>query len=139
MLTPKQIEEILAKKPEKRYNYFIKTVVETEEVWGLADDTDGWLMLEDDEDDKASDVIAVFPSAEFAQIFAEKGGFSDEFKPEVLDLYEFTEWLEDFEAEGVVVAVFPTPDFQATVLAPERILSDITAEIEKQDGVENEE
>ncbi len=72
-LSQKQIEEILAKKPEKRYNYFIKSVCEEEEVWGLADD-EGWLLLEDDEDD--SEVLAVFPYPEFAEIFRANGGLT---------------------------------------------------------------
>jgi Protein of unknown function (DUF2750) len=44
-LTKKEIEEILARKPESRYKYFIRVVAAEEEVWGLADD-EGWLMLE---------------------------------------------------------------------------------------------
>jgi len=46
-LTDKQIEETLARRPESRYKYFIRTVMAEEEVWGLIDD-EGWLMLEDD-------------------------------------------------------------------------------------------
>lgn len=137
-LTPKQIEEILAKKPEKRYNYFIKTVVETEEIWGLADQDDGWLMLEDDEDTNASDVIAVFPQREFAEHFCKAGAFEDEFKAEPIDLYEFMEWLEDFEADGVTVGVFPTPDFQCAVMYPQRVADDLNAELDKQDGDQKE-
>ncbi len=95
MLTQKQIEEILAKKPENRYKYFIRTVAAEEEVWGLAD-KEGWLLLEDDDDD--TEVLAVFPNPEFAEIFREKGGFG-EFEVEALVLYELMEWLDDFEIE----------------------------------------
>ena len=128
MLTQKQIEEILAKKPESRYKYFIRTVAAEEEVWGLADE-EGWLLLEDDEDD--TDVLAVFPNPEFAEIFRDKGGF-DEFKVEVLDLYEFLEWLNDFEKEKMKIAVFPTPDFQSAVMTPERLRADFKAEFDKE-------
>ncbi len=128
MLTPKQIEEVYAKKPENRYKYFIKTIAEEEEVWGLADD-EGWLLLEDDEDN--TDVIAVFPNAEFAEIFREKGGFQ-EFRVEVLDLYEFVDWLEDFELEKMKVAVFPTPDFQSAVMTPDRIKMDLQEIFDKE-------
>ncbi|MCB0527970.1 MAG: DUF2750 domain-containing protein, partial [Saprospiraceae bacterium] len=69
-MTQKQLEEILAKKPESRYKYFIKTVVAEEEIWGLADE-EGWLLLEDGDDD--TDVLAVFPDPEFAAVFREKG------------------------------------------------------------------
>ncbi|MBK9337394.1 MAG: DUF2750 domain-containing protein [Lewinellaceae bacterium] len=91
MLTQQQIEEILAKKPEARVtSIFIRTATAEEEVWGLVDGEEGWLLLEDDEDD--TDVFTVFPKAEFAEIFKEKGGF-EEFNVEVLDLAEFLEWL----------------------------------------------
>ena len=127
-LTKKQTDEILAKKPENRYKYFIKTVVEEEEVWGLADE-EGWLLLEDDEDN--TDVLAVFPNPEFAEVFREKGGF-EEFQVEPLDLSEFLEWLDDFEKEKMKVAVFPTPDFQSAVMTPERLRADFQAEFDKE-------
>jgi hypothetical protein len=128
MLTQKQIEEILAKKPENRYKYFIKTVAAEEEVWGLADE-EGWLLLEDDDDD--TEVLAVFPNPEFANIFREKGGF-EEFQVEALDLYEFMEWLDDFEIEKMKVAVFPTPDFQSAVMTPRRLKDDFQTEFDKE-------
>jgi hypothetical protein len=130
MLTTKQIEEILAKKPENRYKYFVKTVAAEEVVWGLADE-EGWLLLEDDDDD--TEVLAVFPNPEFANIFREKGGF-EEFETQGLDLNEFLEWLEDFEAEKMKVAVFPTPDFQSAVMTPERLRADLQAEFDKEKG-----
>jgi len=128
MLAQKQIEEILAKKPENRYKYFIRTVVAEEEVWGLADE-EGWLLLEDEDDD--TDVLAVFPNPEFAEVFREKGEF-EEFQVEVLDLYEFLEWLNDFEKEKMKIAVFPTPDFQSAVMTPERLRADFKAEFDKE-------
>ncbi|HRI62186.1 MAG TPA: DUF2750 domain-containing protein [Saprospiraceae bacterium] len=127
-LTQRQIEEILAKKPESRYKYFIRTVAAEEEVWGLADE-EGWLLLEDDEDD--TDVLAVFPNPEFAEVFREKGGF-EEFQVEPLDLAEFMEWLDDFEKEKMKVAVFPTPDFQSAVMTPVRLKADFQAEFDKE-------
>ena len=127
-LTQKQVDEILAKKPENRYKYFIRTVAAEEEVWGLADE-EGWLLLEDDEDD--TDVLAVFPYPEFAEVFREKGEV-DEFQVAALDLNEFLEWLDDFEKEKMKIAVFPTPDFQSAVMTPERLKADFQAEFDKE-------
>lgn len=127
-LTQKQVDEILAKKPENRYKYFIRTVAAEEEVWGLADE-EGWLLLEDDEDD--TDVLAVFPYPEFAEVFREKGEF-DEFQVAALDLNEFLEWLDDFEKEKMKIAVFPTPDFQSAVMTPERLKADFQTEFDKE-------
>ncbi len=86
-------------------------------------------MLEDDEDD--SDVIAVFPNAEFAEIFREKGGY-EEFRVEALDVLEFIEWLDDFEEQKIKVGVFPTPDFQCAVMTSERLKEDFEAEFAKE-------
>lgn len=128
-LSDKQIEETLARRPESRYKYFIRTVMAEEEVWGLTDD-EGWLMLEDDED--GTDVIAVFPNPEFAEIF-KKGGDYEEFKPEALDLFEFVDWLDDFETEKMKVAVFPTPDFQCAVMTPARLRDDFKVAFDKEE------
>lgn len=127
-LSKKQIDEILARKPESRYKYFIRTTVAEEEVWGLADE-EGWLMLEDDTDD--TDVLAVFPNPEFAAVFQEAGDFGD-FKVEALDLYEFLEWMEDLEEQKIKVGVFPTADFQCAVMAPERLVADYQTEFDKE-------
>ena len=127
-LTKKQIDEILVRKPESRYKYFIRTTVAEEEVWGLADE-EGWLMLEDDSDD--TDVLAVFPNPEFAVVFQEAGGFGD-FKVEALDLYEFLEWMEDLEEQKIKVGVFPTPDFQCAVMTPDRLVEDYQAAFDKE-------
>lgn len=129
-LTRKEIEEILARKPESRYKYFIRTVAAEEEVWGLADD-EGWLMLEIEGEE--GDALAVFPNPEFVEIFQKEGQF-DEFRVEALDLYEFFEWLEDFEEQKMRVAVFPTPNFQSAVMRPEVVREDFETEFAKEEG-----
>jgi Protein of unknown function (DUF2750) len=127
-LTKKEIDEVLAKKPEKRYNYFVKKVVAEEEVWGLAD-PEGWLLLEVDDDN--TEAMAVFPNPEFAELFQKAGDFGD-FEVSVLDLSEFMEWLDDFEEQKMMAAVFPTPDFQSAVIPPMRLKADIQAEFDKE-------
>lgn len=129
-LNQKEIAEILERKPESRYKYFIRTVAAEEEVWGLADE-EGWLMLEVDGEE--GDALAVFPNPEFAEIFKKEGGF-DEFEVEPLDLYEFFEWLEDFKLENMRVAVFPTPNFQSAVMRPEVVRADFEAAFAKEAG-----
>ena len=129
-LTEKQVEEILSKRPESRYKYFIRTVVQEEEVWGLMDE-EGWLMLEDDED--GTDVLPAFPNVEFAEMFQQKGGYED-FTVEALDLYEFIEWFDDLTDEKIKIGVFPTPEFQCAVLTPERVKEDLSKEFEKKKG-----
>ncbi|MDX1912369.1 MAG: DUF2750 domain-containing protein [Saprospiraceae bacterium] len=129
-LTKKEFDEVLARKPESRYKYFIRTVAAEEEVWGLAD-AEGWLMLEVDGEEQ--DALAVFPNPEFAEAFQDAGEF-DDFQVEALDLYEFFEWLEDFKTEKIKVAVFPTPDFQSAVMRPEVVREDFEALFAKEQG-----
>lgn len=130
MLSKKEFDEILARKPESRYKYFIRTVAAEEEVWGLADE-EGWLMLEVDGEEQ--DALAVFPNPEFAEAFQKAGEFS-EFQVEPLDLYEFMDWLDDFQEEKLKVAVFPTPDFQSAVMRPEVVKADFEAVFDKEAG-----
>lgn len=128
-LTKNKIDEILARKPESRYKYFIRTVAELEEVWGMADD-EGWMMLEDDLDN--TDVLPVFPHREFAELFYEQGEFGEAYKVEPLDLYEFMEWLEDMAEQKIKVGVFPTPDFECAVMTPEKVMADLQTEFDKE-------
>jgi len=129
-LNKKEFDEVLARKPESRYKYFIRTVTAEEEVWGLADE-EGWLMLE--VDGEGQDALAVFPNIEFAEAFQKIGEF-DDFKVEALDLYEFFEWLDDFQKEKIMVAVFPTPNFQSAVMKPEVVRADFELEFDKEKG-----
>lgn len=129
-LTQKDITEILAKKGEKRYSYFVRTVVQTEEVWGLADD-EGWVMLE--EDDGSGDVIPFFPNPEFAEIFREAAGLQDN-QVEPLDLAEFIEWLEDFTEDNIKVGVFLNAEMQGAVMEATRLRDDIQKEMDKEVG-----
>ncbi len=130
-LTQKDVAEILARKGEKRYKYFLRTVLEEEEVWGLADE-EGWLMLEESEE-ADSDIFAVWPKAEFAEVFRKEAGF-EEFQVEAMDLSEFLAWLDDFEEKKMKVAVFPRPDFESAVMTPSRLKEDFKAEFGKEAG-----
>lgn len=131
-LTPKELDEILARKPESRYKYFIRTVAEEEEVWGLTDE-EGWLMLE--VDGEKEDAIAVFPLESFAEVFRQAGEL-DGFVVEALDLREFMEWLDDLEEKGIKVAVFPTPNFQSAVVRAAIVRDDFKAQFDKEEANE---
>ena len=64
-VTPKQMEAVLALSGVKRFEHFIKVIVDWREVWGLYQD--GWALAE------ADDGIIVFPlwpAKEYAQVCA---------------------------------------------------------------------
>jgi hypothetical protein len=128
-LRPEEVDKLFKKPGEKRYEYFIKKVADTEEVYGLADE-EGWALLGDDDDDV--DIIPFFPHAEMAERFRIEGDF-DEYSIGVLDVNELLEWLDDMDNEGMMIAVFPNLDFSGVVMPPERLKKDLTDELDKYD------
>jgi hypothetical protein len=131
MKSTNEVNRIFEKSGQGRYRYFIKTVCEEEEVWGLADE-EGWLMLEEDtEEDK--DVFLVFPEPEFAEAFKVAHGY-DDFQVEALDLYEFVDWLDDLAEQKTDVAVFPNLNMECAVMHPDRLKEDFQAVFDEESG-----
>lgn len=128
MFSSADIEKIFKKPGEKRYDYFVKHVADTEEVFGLADE-EGWALLGDDDD---ADILPLFPYAEMAEAFREAAGFG-EYQVEMIDVNELLAWLDDMPADGLMVAVLPNAEFNGAVVEPERLKKDLQAELEKYD------
>jgi hypothetical protein len=127
-MSSSEVEKLFRKPGEKRYEYFIKTVGATEEVFGLGDD-EGWAMLGDESD---ADIIPFFPNPETAEAFRIAAEF-DEFTVMVLDVNELLEWLTDMEAENTQVAICPNTEYNGAVLAPSLVKEDLVAELAKYD------
>ncbi len=134
MLTSKQIEEILARKPLKRYRYFVRVVAQEEVVWSLADEEEGWLLM-DVAADTPETAFVVFPHEAFAERFRNQSGF-ETFRVTAIDLYEYMEWLDDFASEKIRVAVFPSPDLEGAVIAAEELKNDLLSELKTQADAE---
>ncbi len=130
-LRPEEIEKLFKKPGEKRYAYFIKTVADTEEVFGLADE-EGWLLLGDDDNEEGEDILPLFPGAEFAERFRVEHGF-EEYGIGIVDVNELLEWLDEMEEENMVVAVFPDLLASGVVTKPANLKEDIQAELEHYD------
>jgi len=122
------IERISRRPGEKRYNYFLKTVVDTEEVYGLCD-ADGWALLSDD---SIGDVIPLFPDPVFAERFRVAAGWEKEYNTEALDLNELMLWLDDMQHDGLLVAVFPNESFESVVLEPVRLKTELLSIFEQE-------
>jgi hypothetical protein len=132
MLSQKDIEFQLNRRPERRYDYFVRTAVDQEEVFALTDD-EGWALLGEEGDD--TEILPIFPHAEFAELFRIAAGFDDN-RVEIIDLQEFIEWLDDMEEKKMKIAVFPNPEFQSVVIAPERLRADLQELLDKELGEE---
>ncbi len=126
-LNQEDITKLFKKPGEKRYDYFIKKVVENEEVYGLADE-EGWALLGDDSD---ADILPLFPAPEFAEAFRQAADF-DEYKVETLDVSELMDWLDDMEKDKLLVAVFPNPGLNGAVVEPKHLKADIQKEFDKE-------
>lgn len=128
-LKPGDIAKLFKKPSEKRYDYFISTVADTEEVYGLADE-EGWALLGDDEE--GEDIIPLFPGRAFAEQFRVENDF-EEYGIGVLDVNELLEWLDDMEKDNMLVAVFPNLELSGAVIKPSLLKKDLQMELEKYD------
>lgn len=116
---------IVSKLPaNRRYEYFIKKVVDYEEVWGLFDN--GWVTTEDD---AGRSLIPFWPKKEFAQLCA-----IDEWSKCIaksIELDEFIDnWLPGMEKDGVIASIFWN-NYDSAVLEINTILRDLELELEK--------
>ncbi|MEK3798103.1 DUF2750 domain-containing protein [Peribacillus sp. FSL H8-0477] len=61
-MNKREFEAVIKQPPYIRYEYFIKKVIDYEEVWALYND--GWVTAQDE---KGNTLIPFFPKEEFAE------------------------------------------------------------------------
>lgn len=81
-MNQKEFESVINLPANIRYEYFIKKVVDSEEVWGLYEN--GWSVTEDDEGNK---LLPFWPNKEFAEYCATDDW--EFYSSKNMDLYEF--------------------------------------------------
>jgi hypothetical protein len=122
-LNNKEFEALHQRPANIRYEYFIKKVVDFEEVWGLYNE--GWATAQDDDGNM---LIPFFPKKEFAVNCAKN--VWEGFEAEAIDLYEFIdEWLVGMKKDGVKPSIFPTEQ-DTTLVEIDVLLRDIYSELE---------
>ncbi|WP_139489508.1 DUF2750 domain-containing protein [Brevibacillus dissolubilis] len=120
----KEFESVIRQPANKRYAYFIKKVVDSENVWGLYQD--GWAVTEDNDGNR---LLPFWPRREFAEHCA-VDGWAD-YTAECIDLYEFMdEFLPRLIEDGLKPSIFLNNNDSA-VLEVETLLGDLRAELEK--------
>lgn len=108
-MNKKEFAALLQRPANIRYEYFIKKVVDYEEVWGLYND--GWATAQDDDGNM---LIPFFPKREFAE-HCVKNEWEDH-KGVAIDLYDFIDkWLVGMKKDGVKPSIFPTDEDTALV------------------------
>ncbi|SDW06705.1 Protein of unknown function [Paenibacillus sp. PDC88] len=119
----KEFESLIKQPANIRYEYFIKQVVDREEIWGLYND--GWAASADDE---GNYLFPFWPRKEFAEYCA-IGDWSN-YKAEAINLQEFVElFLLGMVEDGIKPSIFFNNDDSA-VLEVEVLKYDLERELE---------
>lgn len=88
-----------------RYKHFVSRVTDWETIWGLRSESE-WIAAGDG---MGNSGFPVWPHPDYALACA-TGDWAGNF-PSPIDVHDFAEnWLPKMAADGVFIAVFPTPD-----------------------------
>ena len=123
-MNPKQYESVLALSSKERYSHFIGKVADWEQLWGLFNEKEGWLIREIQDDIK---YFSVWPHPQYAS------EISKEFYPNYLEkeisLSEFmNHWLPQFESDKIKIGVFPNMEGDSWLMEPNDLLLDLQEE-----------
>ncbi len=124
IINDKEIQSVIALDGNKRYEYFIKRIVDNEHLYGLYND--GWAMSSDGD----TKIFPVWSAKEYAEMCA-----NDEwngFKAKKFSLNDFIEELiPNLKQDGMKVGVFYTPNNKGVVPSFEQLESDINEEMKR--------
>src|SRR5919198_4583453 len=120
-LTDKEYESVSALGDDKRYDYFISRVADTEKVWGLQAGDGNWAYATDED---GTEVIPVWPHERYAEAAADGPWADDSPSPIALDAW-LERWLPGLERDGREIAVFPTGDGAGVRVTPQRLRHDL--------------
>lgn len=120
---PKEIEAVLKPDGAARFAHFIKRVADMEAVWGLWDG--GWVTVSDNEGSLA---MPLWPAREYAELCREAEWAASEARSINTDTLR-RDLLPKLAAEGVQIAVFPTPGGKGVIVAVERLTGALEEEL----------
>lgn len=121
-VNPKQFEAVLALPGNRRFEHFVKVVVDRETAWGLYDD--GWALAADN---AGAPVFPLWPAEEYARACAIKEWSA--YQPRSIELGFLTaELLPRMERDGVLPGVFFTPMSKGVTPSVAELLAALDAE-----------
>ena len=124
MLAAQKIANLLRLSPQARCDYLIGKVADFEVIWGLFDQ--GWATA----GSAQSTALPFWPEADFAALCAR--GHWQGYEPRAIALSDFLErWLPGMQRDTRLCLVFPDPDGQGLLLAPEVLLQTIDQELQQ--------
>ena len=119
-----QLKAVSALAGPKRYEHFIKVVVDCEEAWGLF--SDGWALSETD---SGEPIFPIWPARRYAEVCAQDQW--DGYDPESIPLeHLINELLPMLKEDGVLPGVFLTPEGKGVTPEIDLLLGDLQTEIE---------
>ncbi len=125
-ISEQEFESLLSLSGAKRYSYFVKRVVDWEEIWSLCNQ-DGWVLGAGSDGRK---VVPVWPHKCFAEVCV-KGEWENT-KPAVIELDVWKKrWVVGMIKDQHQVAVFPTPQNKGVVVDPGQLNSSLDTESEQ--------
>ena len=123
-INQKQIDTVIALDGQKRYKYFVKMVVDQEEVWGLYQD--GWALAATE---NGKQVFPLWPAKEYAQLCANNEWV--DYSPVPISLDEFIDQLlPKLRNDEVLPGVFYTPSDTGVTPTVDQLLADLNEELE---------
>ena len=120
-MRPEKISQVSQLPAQERYDYCVRKVADTQQVWGLHHD--GWATAQAD----GKVAIAFWPEPAFAQACA-SGDWAG-FQPRAIALGDFlNKWLPGMTSNAQLAFVFPVPQGSASIAAPADLLADLLQE-----------
>jgi hypothetical protein len=121
----KKIENLMNLSEKEKYNYFIRKVVDFEEIWGLYNN--GWALLGDE---KNNQVCVFWPEKELAELCAI--GKWNGYEACVIDLNDFLEkWITGMEKDNFLVSIFYNNQSMGKTVLPQQLRNDLIKELEQ--------
>lgn len=117
-----EIKGVLNSSEDKRYEYFIKKVVDYEEIWGLY--SEQWLTIKEGN----MTIIPLWPKEEFIQENIKKS--RHQYKSKSIDIYDFIDlWIPKIIETETSIALFWDGEKYLNVNT-EKLIKDLDEEID---------
>lgn len=122
----KEIAAVLSLEASKRYDHWVKRVVDQQAIWSLWHEG-GWALAGDDE---GHELVPVWPHSKYAALCAEGAWAGHQPKLIALDVW-LERWIPGIERDRRLVAVFPLREKKGVAVEPRRIERDLRQELSK--------
>ena len=123
-LTEQQFRYVSHLTADQRYDYFVSTVSDWQQVWSLHG-KGGWVVVSSTDGEEC---FPVWPHPDYAAAWA-TGDWAD-CRPEAIPLDVWLErWTPGMEQDGTLLAVFPNEEEEGVVVSPGELRDSLLEEL----------